>query len=91
MRRRAILLAAFLALVGCSSGPTRLDSLPRSPSEGACWGGYSARGERTGPFQCSGDGVTPIYSEPIGRRTPAAVEVPCPPGHRGPCSMTGGP
>jgi len=89
MTPRVVLLAGALALTGCAGGQPRVDPLP-PPSALACWApGVNAHGEHSGPFACADDGVTPIYSQPISRRTPPSVEVPCPPGHRGPCWMTG--
>ncbi len=86
--RRVMLLAGALALTGCADGRSRVDPLP--PPSVACWApGLNAHGEHSGPFACADDGVTPIYSEPIGRVTPS-VQVPCPPGQRGPCWISGG-
>lgn len=79
MRRRALLAAGALLLSGCTGSGPRNESvrpLP-TPANSECWGSYSADG-RNGPFECAGDGVTPIYSRPLPRPAPMEGPIPCP-------------
>lgn len=56
--RRAMAAALLaLALAGCGDGQDRQEPTAK---ESHCWGDYEAGGRRMGPYECAGDGVTPI-------------------------------
>lgn len=79
MRRRVLLVAGALLLTACTgSGPPKAGTQQRlAPADEVCWGSYSAEG-RNGPFECAGDGVTPIYSRPLPWPAPMEGPIPCP-------------